>query len=74
MVIDLDIVTHNIYAAAGGLRGARAGKPPRHIKPTRALNPRAMQREPARRGSCQKLGEAESLADAGFDDILISIT
>lgn len=71
-VVDLDVVERNLakmqaYADAHGLRL----RP--HIK-THKL-PRFAQRQMALGAAgitCQKLGEAEVMADAGLDDILIS--
>jgi len=72
VVIDLDIVTHNIarLQAACEARGLE-NRP--HIKTHKSPELAAMQREAGAAGiTCQKLGEAEIMADAGFDDILIS--
>ena len=72
VVIDLDIVTHNIarLQAACEARGL-ANRP--HIKTHKSPVLAAMQRDAGATGiTCQKLGEAEIMADAGFDDILIS--
>ncbi len=71
-VVDLDVVERNLarmqaYADANGLRL----RP--HIK-THKL-PRLAQRQVALGAvgiTCQKLGEAEVMADAGLDDMLIS--
>ena len=72
VVIDLDIVTHNIarLQAACEARGL-ANRP--HIKTHKSPELAAMQREAGAAGiTCQKLGEAEIMVDSGFDDILIS--
>ncbi len=71
-VIDLDIVERNIArlqtrCAAAGI----ANRP--HIKTHKSPVIAAMQRDAGAVGiTCQKLGEAEVFADAGFTDILIS--
>jgi D-serine deaminase-like pyridoxal phosphate-dependent protein len=72
LVIDLDIVEHNItkaqaYCDAAGIRN----RP--HIKTHKSPILAAMQRDAGAIGiTCQKLGEAEVMADAGLDDILIT--
>lgn len=72
LVIDLDIVEHNItkaqaYCDAAGIRN----RP--HVKTHKSPILAAMQRDAGAIGiTCQKLGEAEVMADAGLDDILIT--
>jgi len=72
IVNDLDVVTHNIarLQAACEARGLR-NRP--HIKTHKSPLLAEMQRDAGASGiTCQKLGEAEVMAEAGFDDILIS--
>ena len=72
VVVDLDRVERNIARHQAAC--ARAGLINRpHIKTHKSPLIAAMQRDAGARGiTCQKLGEAEIFADAGFDDILIS--
>ncbi len=72
LVIDLDIVERNI--ARTQLLCDEAGVANRpHIKTHKSPVIAAMQREAGARGvTCQKLGEAEVMADGGLDDILIT--
>ncbi len=72
VVIDLDVVDRNIdrlqrTCDAAGLRN----RP--HIKTHKSPVLAAQQRDRGAKGiTCQKLGEAEVMAEAGLDDILIS--
>lgn len=72
VVIDLDIVDRNIdrlqqVCDAAGLKN----RP--HIKTHKSPVLAALQRDRGAKGiTCQKLGEAEVMAEAGLDDILIS--
>jgi D-serine deaminase-like pyridoxal phosphate-dependent protein len=71
-VIDMDKVERNIarIQAACGAAGV-ANRP--HIKTHKSPLLAKMQIEAGAKGiTCQKLGEAEIMADAGIDDILIS--
>ena len=72
VVIDLDIVEANIarLQAMCDLAGI-ANRP--HIKTHKSPVIAEMQRAAGAQGiTCQKLGEAEVFADAGFDDILVT--
>ncbi len=72
MVVDLDIVDRNI-ARAQAICDARgiANRP--HIKTHKSPLFARMQRDAGAKGlTCQKLGEAEVMVDAGFEDIFIS--
>lgn len=72
LMIDLDVVERNIargqaYCDAAGV----AARP--HIKTHKNPQIAAMQQKAGARGiTCQKLGEAEVMADGGLDDILIT--
>src|SRR3981081_4396866 len=71
-VIDLDRVERNIARVqdAGDAAGV-ANRP--HIKTHKSPMLARRQIEAGAKGiTCQKLGEAEVMADAGIDDILIS--
>ena len=71
-VIDLDRVERNIARLQAACEAAGVANRP-HIKTHKSPEIAAMQRAGGARGiTCQKLGEAEIMADAGFDDILIS--
>jgi D-serine deaminase-like pyridoxal phosphate-dependent protein len=71
-VIDLDVVERNITRVQGLMDRAGVANRP-HIKTHKSPELAALQRTAGARGiTCQKLGEAEIFADAGFDDILIS--
>ena len=72
VVIDLDVVERNIARVQSMYdRAGLANRP--HIKTHKSPVIAAMQRDAGARGiTCQKLGEAEIFADAGFDDILIT--
>jgi D-serine deaminase-like pyridoxal phosphate-dependent protein len=72
VVIDLDRVQHNIARLQAACDAAGVRNRP-HIKTHKSPVIAALQRDAGARGiTCQKLGEAEVMADAGFDDILIS--
>jgi D-serine deaminase-like pyridoxal phosphate-dependent protein len=72
VVIDLDIVTHNIARLQAACEAKGLANRP-HIKTHKSPLLATMQREAGASGiTCQKLGEAEIMAEAGFDDILIS--
>jgi len=72
VVIDLDKVARNIARVQSICDAAGVANRP-HIKTHKSPELARLQREAGARGiTCQKLGEAEVFADAGFDDILIS--
>jgi D-serine deaminase-like pyridoxal phosphate-dependent protein len=72
VVIDLDRVERNIARLQAACAAAGVANRP-HIKTHKSPVIAALQREAGAAGiTCQKLGEAEVMADAGFDDILIS--
>lgn len=72
VVIDLDIVTHNIARLQAACEAKGLANRP-HIKTHKSPLLARMQIEAGASGiTCQKLGEAEVMAEAGFDDILIS--
>jgi D-serine deaminase-like pyridoxal phosphate-dependent protein len=72
VVIDLDVVERNIARLQALCDGAGVSNRP-HIKTHKSPVIASMQRDAGARGiTCQKLGEAEIMADAGHDDILIS--
>jgi D-serine deaminase-like pyridoxal phosphate-dependent protein len=72
VVIDLDKVERNIARVQSICDAAGVANRP-HIKTHKSPELARLQREAGARGiTCQKLGEAEVFADAGFDDILIS--
>lgn len=71
-VVDLDRVDRNIARLQARCREAGIANRP-HIKTHKSPVIAAMQRDGGASGiTCQKLGEAEIFADAGFADILIS--
>lgn len=71
-VIDLDVVERNIARVQGLMDKAGVVNRP-HIKTHKSPELGKLQLAAGARGiTCQKLGEAEIFADAGFDDILIS--
>jgi D-serine deaminase-like pyridoxal phosphate-dependent protein len=71
-VVDLDRVERNIKRLQAACDAAGVANRP-HIKTHKSPLIAAMQRDAGARGiTCQKLGEAEVMADAGFEDILIS--
>lgn len=72
VVIDLDVVEANIARVQAACDAAGVLNRP-HIKTHKSPLIAAMQREAGARGiTCQKLGEAEVMAEGGIDDILIS--
>ena len=72
VVVDLDRVERNIARLQAACEAAGVANRP-HIKTHKSPVIAALQRDAGARGiTCQKLGEAEVMADAGFDDILIS--
>jgi D-serine deaminase-like pyridoxal phosphate-dependent protein len=72
VVVDLDVVERNIARLQSLCDAAAVANRP-HIKTHKSPVIASMQREAGARGiTCQKLGEAEIMADAGHDDILIS--
>ena len=72
LVIDLDVVEHNIAKAQAFCDAAGVRNRP-HIKTHKSPVLAAMQRDAGARGiTCQKLGEAEVMAAGGLDDILIT--
>ena len=72
VVIDLDVVERNIARVQAACdRAGLANRP--HVKTHKIPALAMMQRAAGAKGiTCQKLGEAEVMADAGLDDILIS--
>ncbi len=72
VVIDLDVVERNIARVQSACDVANVANRP-HIKTHKSPLIASMQRDAGARGiTCQKLGEAEIMADGGLDDILIS--
>ena len=72
VVVDLDVVERNI-ARVQGLCDAAGIKNRPHIKTHKSPAIATMQRAAGARGiTCQKLGEAEVMAQGGHDDVLIS--
>jgi D-serine deaminase-like pyridoxal phosphate-dependent protein len=72
VVVDLDVVERNIARVQALCDAAGIANRP-HIKTHKSPVIASMQREAGARGiTCQKLGEAEVMADAGHDNILIS--
>jgi len=72
VVIDLDVVERNIARLQALCDAAGVANRP-HIKTHKSPVLAAMQRDAGARGiTCQKIGEAEVMADGGLDDILIS--
>jgi D-serine deaminase-like pyridoxal phosphate-dependent protein len=72
VVIDLDRVERNIARLQAACDAAGVANRP-HIKTHKSPVLAKMQRDAGAKGiTCQKLGEAEVMAEAGFDDILIS--
>ena len=71
-VIDMDRVERNIARIQAACDAAGVANRP-HIKTHKSPMLAKMQIDAGARGiTCQKLGEAEVMADAGIDDILIS--
>jgi D-serine deaminase-like pyridoxal phosphate-dependent protein len=72
VVVDLDVVERNIARVQALCDAAGIANRP-HIKTHKSPVIATMQRDAGARGiTCQKLGEAEVMADAGHEDILIS--
>jgi D-serine deaminase-like pyridoxal phosphate-dependent protein len=72
VVIDLDRVERNIARVQAACEAAGVANRP-HIKTHKSPEIARMQREAGASGiTCQKIGEAEVMAEAGLDDILIS--
>jgi D-serine deaminase-like pyridoxal phosphate-dependent protein len=72
VVIDLNVVERNIARVQAMCDAAGLANRP-HIKTHKSPAIAVMQRAAGARGiTCQKIGEAEVMADAGHDDILIS--
>lgn len=72
VVIDLDVVERNIARVQALCETAGIANRP-HIKTHKSPVIAAMQRDAGARGiTCQKLGEAEIMAESGQDDILIA--
>jgi D-serine deaminase-like pyridoxal phosphate-dependent protein len=72
VVVDLDRVERNIARLQAACDAAGVANRP-HIKTHKSPVLAKMQRDAGATGiTCQKLGEAEVMADAGLDDILIS--
>ena len=72
VVIDLDVVERNIARVQKACDAAGVKNRP-HIKTHKIPALARMQRDAGAQGiTCQKLGEAEVMADGGLDDILIS--
>src|SRR5437588_6777199 len=71
VVVDLDRVERNIARLQAACDAAGLANRP-HIKTHKSPIIAAMQREAGAKAlTCQKLGEAEVMAEAGFDDILV---
>ena len=72
VAVDLDRVERNIARVQAACDAAGVANRP-HIKTHKSPLIALLQRDAGARGiTCQKLGEAEVMADAGLDDILIS--
>src|SRR3954454_19944221 len=72
VAIDLDVVERNIARLQERCVAAGVANRP-HIKTHKSPVIAKLQKDAGARGiTCQKLGEAEVMADAGLDDILIS--
>jgi D-serine deaminase-like pyridoxal phosphate-dependent protein len=72
VAIDLDRVERNIRRLQAACDAAGLANRP-HIKTHKSPELARLQRAAGAKGiTCQKIGEAEVMADAGFDDILIS--
>src|SRR2546421_7428728 len=71
-VIDMDRVERNIARVQAACEAAGVANRP-HIKTHKSPALAKLQIEAGAKGiTCQKIGEAEVMADAGIDDILIS--
>lgn len=72
LVVDLDVVERNIAKTQGLCDAAGVANRP-HIKTHKSTTLMRMQLEAGAKGiTCQKLGEAEVMAEGGADDIFIS--
>lgn len=72
VVVDLDVVERNIARVQQLCDAAGLANRP-HVKTHKSPMLALMQRDAGAKGiTCQKLGEAEVMADGGLDDILIS--
>ena len=72
VVIDMDRVERNIARVQAQCDAAGVANRP-HIKTHKSLMLASLQHDAGAKGiTCQKLGEAEVMADGGLDDILIS--
>lgn len=72
VIIDLDVVERNIARVQAACDQAGLANRP-HIKTHKIPALAAMQRAAGAKGiTCQKLGEAEVMAEAGIEDILVS--
>src|SRR6266540_1942710 len=72
VAVDLDKVERNIARLQAACDAAGVRNRP-HIKTHKSPVIAGMQRAAGAAGiTCQKLGEAEVMADAGFDEILVS--
>ena len=72
VVIDLDRVERNIARVQAACNAAGVANRP-HIKTHKIPDIAKMQRDAGAAGiTCQKIGEAEVMSEAGLDDILIS--
>ena len=72
VVIDLDVVERNIARVQALCEAAGVANRP-HIKTHKSPVIASMQRDAGARGiTCQKIGEAEVMADGSHDDILIA--
>ncbi|MBM1173787.1 D-TA family PLP-dependent enzyme [Microvirga arabica] len=72
VVVDLDVVERNIARVQGLCDAAGVANRP-HIKTHKSPVIASMQRDGGARGiTCQKIGEAEVMAEAGHDDILVA--
>ena len=72
VAIDLDVVERNIARLQAACDAAAVANRP-HIKTHKSPMIAKLQRDAGARGiTCQKVGEAEVMAEAGLDDILIS--
>ena len=72
LIVDLDVVEHNVLEMAEVARRSGVALRP-HVKTHKAPEIARMQIDAGARGiAVAKLGEAEVMADAGMDDILIA--
>lgn len=72
VVVDLDVVERNIARVQALCDAAGVANRP-HVKTHKSPVIAGMQRDGGAAGiTCQKLGEAEVMAEAGFDDIFIT--